>query len=607
MHRVMGVDIETYSSVDLAEAGVYAYVEAPDFDILLISYIFDDWGEDDVKTIDCFDADPDMMAEFCEALLDPQIVKTAFNANFERTCLAKWLQKPMPPEEWRCTMVKALTLGLPGNLAGAGEALGLPPEKLKDPQGKALIQFFSKPCKPTRANGQRTRNLPQHDPAKWQLYKSYNRQDVVTEQEILRKLSIYKTPESEQELWALDQHMNDNGVALDIPMVEKIVEYDTRRRQELQEEAQELTGLKNPNSLAQLKRWLAEQGVEMTSVTKDTITEALRDPDLPDIVRRVLEIRTALGKTSVAKYSTMLVAHCQDHRLRGILQFYGANRSGRWAGRLANMTAAQTRLPVLDALPIAYFVNGDTGQKKTTRQAWDKKTIIAEEIAVIVPIPEAVLDDADYDIWGEVRPRIQEAFGQVIDAAILFGTDKPATWREGLVPSATTAGAVKQISADLYTDLLGEGGIISKVEESGYFVSGHVADIGMRAKLRGLKDGNERPLFLNSMQQAGNYTLDGSAIQFPRNGAFDKTKAHMISGDFSQLVYSIRQDITFKLFTEGVVQNTDGTIAYNLMQNDMVALRAVMRLGWEIPNPVNAMAKEKAKRFPFAVLTPTNV
>lgn len=359
MHRVMGVDIETYSSVDLLEAGVYAYVEAPDFDILLISYIFDDWGEDDVKTIDCFDADPDMMAEFCEALLDPQIVKTAFNANFERTCLAKWLQKPMPPEEWRCTMVKALTLGLPGNLAGAGEALGLPPEKLKDPQGKALIQFFSKPCKPTRTNGQRTRNLPQHDPAKWQLYKGYNRQDVVTEQEILRKLSIYKTPESEQELWALDQHMNDNGVALDIPMVEKIVEYDTRRRQELQEEAQELTGLKNPNSLAQLKRWLAEQGVEMTSVTKDTIAEALRDPELPDVVRRVLEIRTALGKTSVAKYSKMLVAHCQDHRLRGILQFYGANRSGRWAGRLVQThNLAKNTLPDL-ALARELAAEGD--------------------------------------------------------------------------------------------------------------------------------------------------------------------------------------------------------------------------------------------------------
>lgn len=359
MHRVMGVDIETYSSVDLTEAGVYAYTEAPDFDILLISYIFDDWGEDDVKTIDCFDADPDMMAEFCEALTDPQIVKTAFNANFERTCLAKWLQKPMPPEGWRCTMVKALTLGLPGNLAGAGEALGLPAEKLKDPQGKALIQFFSKPCKPTRTNGQRTRNLPEHDPAKWQLYKNYNRQDVVTEQEILRKLSIYKTPESEQQLWALDQHMNDNGVALDIPMVEKIVAYDTRRRQELQEEAQELTGLKNPNSLAQLKRWLAEQGVEMTSVTKDTITEALRDPELPSVVRRVLEIRTALGKTSVAKYSTMLVAHCQDHRLRGILQFYGANRSGRWAGRLVQThNLAKNSLPDL-ALARELAAEGD--------------------------------------------------------------------------------------------------------------------------------------------------------------------------------------------------------------------------------------------------------
>lgn len=359
MHRVMGVDIETYSSVDLTDAGVYAYAEAPDFDILLISYIFDDWGEDEVRTIDCFDADPDMMAEFCEALTDPQIVKTAFNANFERTCLAKWLNKPMPPEEWRCTMVKALTLGLPGNLAGAGVALGLPADKLKDPQGKALIQFFSKPCKPTRTNGQRTRNLPAHDPAKWQLYKNYNRQDVVTEQEILRKLSIYKTPEDEQALWSLDQHMNDNGVRLDIPMVEKIVEYDTRRRQELQEEAQELTGLKNPNSLAQLKRWLSEQGVEMANVTKDTIAEALQDPALPEVVRRVLEIRTALGKTSVAKYSTMLVAHCQDHRLRGILQFYGANRSGRWAGRLVQThNLAKNSLPDL-ALARELAAEGD--------------------------------------------------------------------------------------------------------------------------------------------------------------------------------------------------------------------------------------------------------
>lgn len=272
--------------------------------------------------------------------------------------------------------------------------------------------------------------------------------------------------------------------------------------------------------------------------------------------------------------------------------------------RLANMTAKQTKLPVLDSLPIAYFVDGDTNQKKTTAQAWDKKTIYAEEIAVIVPIPEAVLDDSEYDIWGEVRPRVQEAFGKVIDQAVLFGTGKPANWRTGLVPSATAAGATVALGTnDLFDVIMGENGVIAKVEESGFFVSGHVADISMRAKLRGLKDLQERPLFLNSMQQAGTYTLDGSAMSFPRNGAWDPTAALMVSGDFNQLVYSIRQDITFKLFTEGVVQNTDGSIAYNLMQNDMIALRAVMRLGWEIPNPINALKPNKAQRFPFAVLT----
>lgn len=359
MHRVMSVDIETYSSVDLAEAGVYAYTEAPDFDILLIGYKFDD--EDAVHVIDTLAVDRDFdeeLYEFREALTDPDIVKTAFNANFERTCLAKWTGAPMPPEEWRCTMIKALTLGLPGNLADVGIAMGLPEEKLKDPQGKALIQFFSKPCKPTRTNGQRTRNLPAHDPAKWKLFIEYNRQDVVTEQEILRRLAIYKTPESEQQLWSLDQHMNDNGVKLDIPMVEKIVEYDTQRRQELQEEARTLTGLRNPNSLAQLKKWLGAQGVPMTNVTKDTIAAALQT-ELPENVRRMLEIRTALGKTSVAKYSTMLTAVCQDHRLRGILQFYGANRSGRWAGRLVQThNLAKNTLPDL-ALARELATEGD--------------------------------------------------------------------------------------------------------------------------------------------------------------------------------------------------------------------------------------------------------
>ena len=272
--------------------------------------------------------------------------------------------------------------------------------------------------------------------------------------------------------------------------------------------------------------------------------------------------------------------------------------------RLANMTSRQYRMPVLDMVPIAYFVNGDTGQKQTTKMAWDKKTITAEEIAVIVPIPEAVLDDTEYNIWAEVKPRLVEAFGKVIDGAVLFGTDKPASWREGLVPTATAAGAVVDLAAgnDLYDKIMGEDGVIAKVEGSGYFVNGHMADISMRAKLRGLKDTTGQPLFKSDMQSGTSYSLDGSPMSFPNNGAFDKAQALMISGDFGQLVYSIRQDITFKLFTEGVVQNTDGTIAYNLMQNDMVALRAVMRLGWEIPNPINQVKKDKTTRCPFAVL-----
>lgn len=272
--------------------------------------------------------------------------------------------------------------------------------------------------------------------------------------------------------------------------------------------------------------------------------------------------------------------------------------------RLANMTSRQYKMPVLDMLPIAYFVNGDTGQKQTTKQAWDKKFITAEEIAVIVPVPESVLDDSEYDIWGEVKPRIIEAFGQKIDGAILFDIDKPSTWRDGVATTATKAGSVVTFADgdSLYDKIMGVDGVIAKVENCGYFVNGHMSDISMRAKLRGLKDTTGQPIFKSDMQSGTNYTLDGSPMNFPNNGAFDKSKALMISGDFSQLAYAIRQDITFKLFTEGVIQNADGTIAYNLMQNDMIALRAVMRLGWEIPNPINQIQKDKTKRCPFSIL-----
>lgn len=363
----MSVDIETYSSIDLSKTGVYRYVEAPDFDILLIGFSIDGGP---VEVIDCTARhnnyeEERKMVQFKKHLYDPECIKKAFNANFERTCLAKWLGKEMPPEEWRCTMIKCLTMGLPGNLAGAGMALGLPEDKLKDPQGKALIQYFSKPCKPTRVNGQRTRNLPEHDLDKWKLYIEYNRQDVVTEMAIDSKLEIYKTTETEQELWNLDQRMNDHGVRIAVDMVDKIVDYDTVRKEELQKEAQEITGLANPNSLAQLKTWLNDQGMPMTSVTKDTISAALALKYIPDNVRRVLEIRTALGKTSTAKYSTMLDAVCEDHRLRGILQFYGANRSGRWAGRLVQThNLARNSLEDLD-LARELAVDGDFDTMQT--------------------------------------------------------------------------------------------------------------------------------------------------------------------------------------------------------------------------------------------------
>lgn len=288
--------------------------------------------------------------------------------------------------------------------------------------------------------------------------------------------------------------------------------------------------------------------------------------------------------------------------IQGVTEGSAVLKMGR---RLPNMTSKTQTMNVLDMLPTAYFVNGDTGMKQTTKMKWDKKKIYAEEIAVIVPIPEAVLDDADYDIWGEVRPRLVEAFGKVIDGAILFGTNKPTSWRDSVLETCTKAGSVVAATPYIYDDLLAEGGVIAKVEESGYLVNGIMSAIQMRAKLRGLKDLNGNPIFKTDMQGATPYALDGSPMYFPRNGAFDTAKALMFAGDWSELVYSIRQDITFKIFDQGVVQDpSDNSIVYNLMQNDMVALRAVMRLGWEIPNPKTAYNDTLSKYCPFAVYAP---
>lgn len=281
----------------------------------------------------------------------------------------------------------------------------------------------------------------------------------------------------------------------------------------------------------------------------------------------------------------------------------------RMARRLADMTSKTQTLNVLDALPTAYFVNGEATDssagdafKQTTKMAWAKKKIYAEEIAVIVPIPEAVLDDSNYDIWGEIRPRLSEQFGKLIDAAILFGTDKPSTWRKGVVQSAIEAGNGVATGTSLFDDIMGANGLIAKVEQDGFNPNGVMSAVQMRGQLRGLKDTTGQPIFKTDMQGSTRYALDGMDMYFPMNGSFDPSQAQMIVGDWSQLVYAIRQDITFKIFTEGVIQNpTTKAIEYNLMQNDMVALRAVMRLGWEIANPINAYNADIENPFPFSV------
>lgn len=272
--------------------------------------------------------------------------------------------------------------------------------------------------------------------------------------------------------------------------------------------------------------------------------------------------------------------------------------------RLPNMGTNVREYPIMDSYPMAGFVDGDAGLKMTTNMKWSKDKIVAEEIAAIVAVPDNVAADADYDIFAQMKPRLVEAAGKVIDAAIFFGTNKPTAWRAGIVPAAVTAQNNVPATADIVTDVFGEGGLIAKVEEDGYFPESIVSAISMRAKLRGLKDKNDRPLFMENLHQGAQYTLAGMGMEFPRNGAFDATQALMVTGDWSQAVYAIRQDVTFDVFTSGVVSDADGKVIYNLMQNDMKAIRMVIRLGWNILNPVNAVNPDGTKRFPFAVYQP---
>lgn len=272
--------------------------------------------------------------------------------------------------------------------------------------------------------------------------------------------------------------------------------------------------------------------------------------------------------------------------------------------KLPNMTSKQTRVPVLDFLPFAYWVNGDTGRKQTTKMEWDKVYMTAGELAVIVPIPEAVLDDSGFDIMGEVSPRVVEAMGQCIDGAVFFAINKPAEWQADIITLARQAGNNVSNSADLFAALLGEDGVFNKVEEYGYTVSGAVAAPGFKAKLRGVRDDIGQPIFKSDMQGATQYALDGAPLFFSENGSFDKTVAQLIAGSFGKAVYSIRQDITTKILDQAVIQDpSTGEIVYNLAQQDMIALRVVMRLGWALPNPATRLDGDRVS-CPFAYLEP---
>lgn len=272
--------------------------------------------------------------------------------------------------------------------------------------------------------------------------------------------------------------------------------------------------------------------------------------------------------------------------------------------RLPNMTGKQTRIPVLSMLPLAYWVNGDNGMKQTSRQAWENVYLTAGELAVIVPVPEAVVADASFDILGEIVPRVNEAIGMKVDEAVLFGVDRPPEWPSDIVTLARQAG--NNVPGGVsFKNLMGTDGLLGKVEAAGYTVNGIVADMKTRAALRGLADTDGRPLFITSMQGQTPYALDGAPMYFPENGSFDGSVAQMIAGNFTQLVYAIRQDFTVKILTEGVIQDpADKSIVYNLAQQDMIALRVVFRMGWAVPNPATRLNDERLA-VPFAYLEPT--
>ena len=329
MERVLEMDIESFSDVDLIKCGVYAYADSPAFEILLFAYSFDG-GE--TQIIDLAQGEK-LPAEVEDAIFDVSVTKTAYNANFERTCLSKHFGRYIPPESWHCSAVQAAMLALPRSLEDVGRVLGLDEQKMKE--GKELIRYFCVPCKPTKANGGRIRNLPRHAPEKWELFKTYCKRDVDVEKSIRRKLHNFPIPESEMELYRLDQRINDRGVLVDMGLVRNAVSCEHLHKEVVTKRAYELTGLENPNSVAQLKGWLGDMGMEAESLSKKAVAEMIAETD--GEVEELLRLRLLMAKTSVKKYEAMERSVCSDGRVHGMLMFCGANRTARWSGKIVQI------------------------------------------------------------------------------------------------------------------------------------------------------------------------------------------------------------------------------------------------------------------------------
>ncbi len=343
--KTLSIDIETYSSANLAKCGVYKYVESPDFEILLFGYSVDGGP---VQVIDLASGET-IPKEIIDVLTDENVTKWAFNANFERVCLSRYLNYPigkyLKPSSWKCSMVWAATMGLPLSLEGVGSVLGL--EKQKLTEGKDLIKYFCQPCSPTKANEHRTRNYPYHAPDKWLSFKQYNIRDVEVEMSVQAKLANFPVPDNVWKEYHLDQEINDRGVALDMVLVQKAIDMDSHSRSELTEAIKNLTGLDNPNSVQQIKQWLSKNGLETETLDKKTVLKLIQTA--PPELRDVLSLRQQLAKSSVKKYQAMKNAVCSDGRARGMFQFYGANRTGRWAGRIIQLqNLPQNHLPDLE-------------------------------------------------------------------------------------------------------------------------------------------------------------------------------------------------------------------------------------------------------------------